>query len=93
MRVTLHGGDHAELWGYLQVRSSPDLAPTGTLPAIVAKLHAETVKALQLPEVRQTLAQQGAEVGANTPAQFSDLIRHDIVRWAKVVKAAGVKPN
>ncbi len=68
-------------------------APTGTPPAIVAKLHAETVKALQLPEVRQTLAQQGAEVGANTPGQFSDLIRHDIARWAKVVKAAGVKPN
>lgn len=68
-------------------------APTGTPPAIIAKLHAETVKALQLPDVRQTLAQQGAEIGANTPAQFADLIRHDIARWAKVVKAAGVKPN
>jgi tripartite-type tricarboxylate transporter receptor subunit TctC len=68
-------------------------APAGTAPAIVAKLHAETVKALQLPEVKQALAQQGAEVGANTPAQFTDLIRADIVRWGKVVKAAGVKPN
>jgi tripartite-type tricarboxylate transporter receptor subunit TctC len=68
-------------------------APAGTAPAIVAKLHAETVKALQLPEVKQALAQQGAEVGANTPAQFTELIRADIVRWGKVVKAAGVKPN
>jgi tripartite-type tricarboxylate transporter receptor subunit TctC len=68
-------------------------APAGTAPAIVAKLHAETVKTLQLPEVKQTLAQQGAEVGANTPAQFTELIRSDIVRWGKVVKAAGVKPN
>ena len=68
-------------------------APAGTPAAIVAKLHAETVKALQLPDVRQTLAQQGAEVGANTPAQFTELIKSDIARWAKVIQAAGVKGN
>lgn len=68
-------------------------APAGTPAAIVAKLHAETVKTLQLPDVKQTLAQQGAEVGANTPAQFTELIRSDIARWAKVIQAAGVKVN
>lgn len=68
-------------------------APTGTPAAIVAKLHAETVKTLNLPDVKQTLAQQGAEVGANMPAQFTELIRSDITRWAKVIKAAGVKAN
>ncbi len=68
-------------------------APAGTPAAIVAKLHAETVKTLNLPDVKQTLAQQGAEVGANTPAQFTELIRSDITRWAKVTKAAGVKAN
>ena len=68
-------------------------APAGTPAAIVAKLHAETVKTLNLPDVKQTLAQQGAEVGANTPAQFTELIRSDITRWTKVIKAAGVKAN
>lgn len=68
-------------------------APAGTPPAIVTKLHAETVKILQSPDVKQTLAQQGAEVGANTPAQFTELIKSDIARWAKVVQAAGVKAN
>lgn len=68
-------------------------APAGTPAAIVAKLHAETVKTLNLPDVKQTLAQQGAEVGANTPEQFTELIRSDITRWAKVTKAAGVKAN
>ncbi len=68
-------------------------APAGAPAAIVARLHAETVKTLQLPDVKQTLAQQGAEVGANTPAQFTELIKSDIARWAKVVQAAGVKAN
>ena len=68
-------------------------APAGTPREIVGKLHAEVVKALQQPDIRQTLAQQGAEIGANTPAEFAQLIRSDIARWAKVVQAAGVKPN
>ncbi len=68
-------------------------APAGTPKDIVSKLHAEVVKALQQPDIGQTLAQQGAEVGANTPAEFELLIRNDIARWAKVVQAAGVKPN
>jgi tripartite-type tricarboxylate transporter receptor subunit TctC len=68
-------------------------APAGTPQDIVRKLHAEVVKALQQPDIGQTLAQQGAEVGANTPAEFAQLIRNDIARWAKVVQAAGVKPN
>jgi len=68
-------------------------APAGTPPAIVTKLHAEVVKILQLPDVRQTLAQQGAEVGANTPEQFTALIKTDIARWAKVIEAAGVTAN
>jgi tripartite-type tricarboxylate transporter receptor subunit TctC len=68
-------------------------APAGTPKEVVGKLHAEVVKALQQPDIRQTLAQQGAEVGANTPSEFAQLIRGDIARWAKVVQAAGVKPN
>jgi tripartite-type tricarboxylate transporter receptor subunit TctC len=68
-------------------------APAGTPPAIVNKLYTEVVKILQLPDVKQTLAQQGAEVGANTPGQFTALINADIARWAKVIQAAGVTAN
>ncbi len=68
-------------------------APAGTPPAIVNKLYTEVVKILQLPDVRQTLAQQGAEVGAITPEQYTALIKADIARWAKVIQAAGVTAN
>lgn len=68
-------------------------APAGTSRAIVDKLHAETVRTLQQPDVKQTLAQQGAEIGANTPAEYARLIQADIARWAKVIKAVGAKAN
>jgi len=68
-------------------------APAGTPKSIVDKLNAQVVKILQVPDVKAALAQQGAEVAADTPAAFTELIRTDIARWAKVVQAAGVKPN
>ncbi len=68
-------------------------APAGTSRAIVDKLHAETVRTLQQPDVKQTLAQQGAEIGANTPAEYARLIQADIARWAKVIKAVGARAN
>jgi len=68
-------------------------APAGTPPVIIARLNAEVVKILNTPEVRERMLQQGAEPAPGTPAQFTQLIRDDTVRWAKVIKASGAKAD
>jgi tripartite-type tricarboxylate transporter receptor subunit TctC len=51
------------------------LAPAKTPPAAIEKLHGETVKALKLPELRERLANEGAEPVGNTPPEFTDYLR------------------
>jgi len=67
------------------------IAPAGTPPEIVAKLNAEIIKIVSTPEMRDRLAQQGADVRTNTPAEFGTFIGNEKARWAKVVKDAKVK--
>ena len=59
--------------------------------AIVGRLHDEFVQALQAPDVRERFAVLGAEPVGSTPAAFAALMKDDIVRWANVVKASGVR--
>jgi tripartite-type tricarboxylate transporter receptor subunit TctC len=67
------------------------LAPAGTPKDVVAKLNAEFNKALQNPELRKKLGDEGADPGGGTPEQFAALIKEDIPRWGKVVKDSGAK--
>ena len=67
------------------------VAPAGVSRDVVQKLHAETVKALADPEVRQKLENLGAEVIASTPEEFTALQNSEIAKWAKLVKEAGIK--
>ena len=53
------------------------VAPAGTPPAIIDKLHRETVRILALPEVRKRFAELGSEVIGNSPSEFSAVIRAD----------------
>lgn len=57
------------------------------------KLNAESVSALNAPEVKDRMAAPGLFVVANTPDQLADLLKKEIPRWAKVVKDSGVKPQ
>jgi len=68
-------------------------APAATPREIVMKLNADSVGALNVPEVKERMAGQGLFVVANTPEQFADFVKTEIPRWAKVVKDAGVKPQ
>jgi tripartite-type tricarboxylate transporter receptor subunit TctC len=65
------------------------LAPARTPPAIVTRLHADTVKILAGP-TRQRLEIQGFEPEGGTPADFAAYIKTEIVKWAKVIKDAGI---
>ena len=79
--------------GYEAVQWYGLLAPAGTSREIIAKLHAETVAVLRAPESAKRLAGDGAEVIAGSPEEFAALIRTETVKWAKVVKAAGIQPE
>jgi tripartite-type tricarboxylate transporter receptor subunit TctC len=67
------------------------LAPAGTPPAVVARLHKEIVGQLRRPEVREQITRTGADVVGDTPEEFGAYIKSEIVKWAKVVKAANIK--
>lgn len=67
------------------------LVPAGTPRAIVDKLNREIVRTMQLPEVKEALFRQGYNATHSTPEQFGKLIRDDLAKWKKVVKASGME--
>lgn len=69
------------------------LTAAGTPRPIVDRLTAELHKALNAPEVKDKLALSGIDTTTSTPEQFRDLIRSETVRYANVIKAAGIKPE
>jgi tripartite-type tricarboxylate transporter receptor subunit TctC len=67
------------------------LAPAGTPKEMIARLHADIIRVMAATEVRDKLAGLGFDVVGNTPDQFAALIRNDIARFGKLVKAAGIR--
>ena len=67
------------------------MAPARTPAPLVERLHTEITKALASTEVRERFAAFSLEPRTNTPAEFRALIEFDLVRWAKVVRDAGIK--
>ena len=67
------------------------LAPAGTPADVVNKLHGQIVKTLNIPAVRERLAAQGIDIITSTPEHYLDYIKSESIRWAKVVKDAGIK--
>jgi tripartite-type tricarboxylate transporter receptor subunit TctC len=66
-------------------------APAKTPPAIIRRLHEVIVKIVNTDDMRNFMASQGAEPALMGPEEFGDYIKADIARWAKVIKAAGIK--
>jgi tripartite-type tricarboxylate transporter receptor subunit TctC len=82
----LPGFESAQWWGLY--------GPAGLQPSIVTRLNAETNKVLGSAELKKRLAADGAEpAAAGTPQQLAAYHRADFEKWAKVVKAAGLKPE
>lgn len=67
------------------------VGPAGVPQPVVAKLNAEINKALQSPELKKRLGDQGATVLGGSPEQFGALIKNDIARWAPIIKESGAK--
>ena len=69
------------------------VAPAATPKPVVARLHAEVQKALQTAEVRERLTAVGGEVIPASSEQFAALIHADRVRYEKLVRETGIKPD
>jgi tripartite-type tricarboxylate transporter receptor subunit TctC len=54
-------------------------------------MYAETVKAMQLPDMKQIWDAQGATIGGQSPAEFAKFVHAEIQKWGKVVRDAGIK--
>lgn len=67
------------------------LAPRGTPKEIVSMLSVEIVKILNMPDVKESLAVQGAEPVTGTPEQFATYIKEETQKWAKIVKNSGAR--
>jgi len=66
-------------------------ARAGTPQPIIDRMYAETVKVLQMPDIKTIWASQGADAGGQPPAEFAKFVRSEIEKWAKVTKTAGIK--
>ncbi len=67
------------------------MVPAKTPPEIIARLHSESIKALNRPDVKERFAATDLEPVGAGPEQFAAHIRSEIDKWAKVVKATGMK--
>jgi tripartite-type tricarboxylate transporter receptor subunit TctC len=67
------------------------LLPAKTQKAISTRVHAELVKALNDPDVKQRFANVGMDTVANSPSEFSAYIKSESEKWAKVIRTVGVK--
>jgi tripartite-type tricarboxylate transporter receptor subunit TctC len=67
------------------------LAPAGTPGDIIVRINRDAVAALSLPDVKERLSALGFEPAVTTPEEFGARIRSEIVKWDKVVRAAGIR--
>jgi tripartite-type tricarboxylate transporter receptor subunit TctC len=66
-------------------------APAKTPRSVIDKLNAEFVRAVKSPDLRDRLIAQGADPAGNTPEQYAAFVQNEITKWARVIKAAGIK--
>jgi len=79
--------------GFESVASYSLLAPAGTSKDIVAFLNRETNAVLQFADLQEKLSVAGLDPAGSTPEALDAFIRNEVVKWAKVIKAAGITPE
>ena len=83
--------EEAGVKGHIALQWNGLFAPSATPRAIIDKLHRETVAALGNNEVRQRLADEGAEPVGSTPAEFAAFFRSEAAKWGDVAKRSGTR--
>jgi tripartite-type tricarboxylate transporter receptor subunit TctC len=69
------------------------VAPAGTPPAIVERLHKDIAAALRKPALQERFAKSGARLLGNSPAEFAQQIVYDRKMWGEIIRAADIKPQ
>ena len=83
--------EEAGVKGHIALQWNGLFAPAATPRAIIDKLHRETVSALANGEVKQRLADEGAEPVGSSPAEFAAFFRSEAAKWGDVAKRSGTK--
>ena len=81
----------AGIAGYESFSWGGVMAPAGTPQPVVAKIHAELVRVLRLPDVQERMAGLGASVVAQGPAEFTAFLADEIRKWEGVAKRANIR--
>ena len=81
------------LSGYGYAAWNGIVAPAGTPPEVIRRLHSEFAKAMAHPAVRAKLGGLGFDLVGAGPQEFGDLIRGDVVRLGRLVRTAGIAVN
>jgi tripartite-type tricarboxylate transporter receptor subunit TctC len=79
--------------GYEMSAWNAIFAPKGTSADVLARLHAELVKVLRAPDMREQCAALGAEPIGNTADELAAFLKTDKVRWGKIIEERGIKPE
>jgi tripartite-type tricarboxylate transporter receptor subunit TctC len=66
-------------------------APAGTPAAVVNRISQEIAGAIQLPDVREFMAREGAEPVGSTPQEFAAFFRNEVNRYAQVIRSANIR--
>jgi tripartite-type tricarboxylate transporter receptor subunit TctC len=77
--------------GYSVTTAYGVAAPAKTPRPIIERLHAELIKVLNAPDIRDRLKGLGADTVGTTPEQYTAFIQEEIAKWTKVIRAAGIK--
>lgn len=83
--------DESGLPGYELTNWYGMAAPAGTPKEIVTRVHADVVKVLHTPEVRDKISAMAATVVGNTPEEFGERVRSDSAKWARLIKEANIR--
>ena len=81
----------AGIAGYEVVQWFGLVAPAGIMPEIIARLHAEIAKVLDMREFRDVLARDGAEPVKRSPEEFAAFIKSEIAKWADLIRKSGTQ--
>jgi tripartite-type tricarboxylate transporter receptor subunit TctC len=79
----MKGFDLSTWWGLV--------APAAVNREVVTRLHRETVRALGLPDVKERIAANGADVVGNSPEEFAAFIRNERDKYARIAREANIK--
>jgi tripartite-type tricarboxylate transporter receptor subunit TctC len=83
----------AELPGFEAVSWYALMAPAGTPRDVIAKIHADVARVLQMPDVRERLAAMGAEPSGESPADLASRVKAEYDRWGDVVRKANIRAD